>query len=196
MTERFASVTSIAMPLQAENVDTDQIIPARFLKVDRAEGYGKFLFHDLREHPGFILNRAPFDEARILVANRNFGCGSSREAAVYALHDAGFRSVIAPSFGDIFYANCLKNGIVPVRLPEETCRSLRKSLSKTAFLLTVDLPMQEVRWDGEAHPFDIDPFSRELLLEGVDEVGLTLTLVSKIEAFERAYGDEAPWLRA
>lgn len=195
MPERFERITAIAAPYEPVNVDTDQIVPARFLKFPRKDGYGKFLFHDVREDPGFVLNRAPFDQARILVANANFGCGSSREGAAYAFHDAGFRSVIAPSFGDIFYNNCMKNGIVPVRLPDSECASLRKMLEKNpGTQISVDLVALEVKQPGgKTHPFAIDPFYREMLLKGVDELGLTLTLLPQIEAFERAYAREVPW---
>ena len=195
MAEQFASLTAIAAPYEPVNVDTDQIVPARFLKFPRQDGYGKFLFHDVREDPGFVLDRAPFDQARILVGNANFGCGSSREGAAYAFHDAGFRSVIAPSFGDIFYSNCMKNGIVPVRLPDSECAALRSLLTNNpGNQLTVDLVAQEVREpDGKVHRFGIDPFYREMLLRGVDELGLTLTLVPQIEAFEQAYAREVPW---
>src|SRR5262245_34475184 len=185
MSEKFTSVTAIAAPYEPVNVDTDQIVPARFLKTPRKQGYGKFLFHDLREDSAFVLNRAPYDRARILVANENFGCGSSREGAAYAFFDAGFRAVIAPSFGDIFFNNCLKNGIVPVRLPGETCRDLRRRVAeKPGTEVTVDLQTQLV--DGE-HPFVVDPFYREMLLLGVDEIGLTLSMLPTIEAFERGY---------
>jgi 3-isopropylmalate/(R)-2-methylmalate dehydratase small subunit len=193
--ERFETLTAIAAPYEPVNVDTDQIVPARFLKFPRQDGYGKFLFHDVREDPGFVLNRAPFDQARILVGNANFGCGSSREGAAYAFHDAGFRSVIAPSFGDIFYSNCMKNGIAPVRLSDASCSALRLLLRKDpGTQLTVDLVAQEVRTpDGQTYRFAIGAFYREMLLKGVDELGLTLSLVPEIEAFERAYGRAAPW---
>jgi 3-isopropylmalate/(R)-2-methylmalate dehydratase small subunit len=186
---KFTSLSAVAAPYDAVNVDTDQIIPARFLKFPRKDGYGGFLFHDLAEDPGFVLNREAFRDAQILVANRNFGCGSSREGAAYALYDRGFRSVIAPSFGDIFHNNCLKNGIVPVRLAEGLCTQLRKQLhEKPGTRLTVDLVSQEVRTnEGEVHRFAVDGFYRQMLLQGLDELGLTLTLMPEIEAFERAY---------
>ena len=185
MKEKFTSLTAIAAPYEPVNVDTDQIIPARFLKVPRKDGYGKFLFHDLREVPAFVLNRAPFDRAGILVANANFGSGSSREGAAYAFRDAGFRALIAPSFGDIFFNNCLKNGIVPARLPADVCQQMRRRLAEAPGTeVTVDLEAQLV--DGK-HRFVIDPFFRELLLNGMDEIGLTLSMLPEIEAFERAY---------
>ncbi len=192
---KFTSLTAVAMPYEPVNVDTDQIIPARFLKFPRKDGYGTFLFHDLAEDPDFILNREPFREAKIVVGNRNFGCGSSREGAAYALFDRGFRSVIAPSFGDIFHNNCLKNGIVPVRLSDEECAQLRKLLNdKPGTQLTVDLQNQVVvEPGGKTHPFTVEGFYREMLLKGIDELGLTLTLMPRIEAFEKGYAAEAPW---
>jgi 3-isopropylmalate/(R)-2-methylmalate dehydratase small subunit len=192
VSRKFTSVTAIAAPYEPVNVDTDQIIPARFLKASRKEGYGRFLFHDLREDRNFILNRAPYDQARILVANENFGCGSSREGAAYAFFDAGFRAIIAPSFGDIFFNNCLKNGIVPARLPAQTCLELRRLITQAPGTeVSVDLETQRV--DGK-HAFVVDPFFREMLLKGVDEIGLTLTMLAEVEAFERSYAAEAPWL--
>jgi 3-isopropylmalate/(R)-2-methylmalate dehydratase small subunit len=198
---QFTTLTAVAAPYDPVNVDTDQIIPARFLKVQRGKDYGRLLFHDLRfgedgaENPAFVLNRAPYRAARIFVANSNFGCGSSREAAAYAFYDQGFRSAIAPSFGDIFYNNCLQNGIVPVRLPEATCARLRGMLAdKPGTELTVDLvELRVVEPDGTAHAFTVGAFFRELLLRGVDEIGLTLSFANEIEAFERAYAEAAPW---
>lgn len=185
MSTQFTRISAIAAPYEPVNVDTDQIIPARYLKVPRKDGYGSYLFHDLREDPAFILNRKPFDQAKILVANENFGSGSSREGAAYAFFDAGFRAVIAPSFGDIFFNNCLKNGIVPARLPAEVCSSLRRKLLEAPGTeITVDLEAQLV--DGK-HAFVVDPFFREMLLKGVDEIGLTLSMLPEIEAFERTY---------
>ena len=158
----------------------------------RKEGYGRFLFHDLREDPRFVLNQPPYDKARILVANENFGSGSSREGAAYAFFDAGFRAIIAPSFGDIFFNNCLKNGIVPARLPAETCRELRQRITRAPGTeITVDLETQLV--DGK-YPFVVDSFFREMLLKGVDEIGLTLSMLPEIEAFERAYAARTPWI--
>jgi 3-isopropylmalate/(R)-2-methylmalate dehydratase small subunit len=197
MAEAFKTLTAVAVPYDARDVDTDQIIPARFLKVPRDEGYGRYLFHDLRfredgsEVTAFVLNRAAYRGARIFVANTNFGCGSSREGAPYAFYDSGFRSVIAPSFGDIFFSNCLKNGIVPVRLPDEVCATLRDELkAKPGTPITVDLESQRV---NGTHGFTIDPFYREMLLQGVDEIGLTQSLTAKIEAFEKDYGRAMPW---
>jgi 3-isopropylmalate/(R)-2-methylmalate dehydratase small subunit len=184
---KFDTLTAAAVSHEAVNVDTDQILPARFLKMPRSAGYGQFLFHDLGAGKPDLARGA-----KIFVANRNFGCGSSREGAAFAFHDAGFRSIIAPSFGDIFYINCLKNGIVPVRLPEEVCASLRGLPAGAA--LTVDLDRQVVvEPGGTRHAFEVDAFYREMLLQGVDELGLTLSLEGEIEAFEGRYGAEFPW---
>lgn len=208
MAEKFTALTALAAPYDPVNVDTDQILPARFLKMPRDAGYGQFLFHDVRAaSPAFVLNRAAYRGAKIFVGNANFGCGSSREGAAFAFYDAGFRSVIAPSFSDIFYNNCLRNGIVPVRLPEDACSHLRKILAeRPGTELTVDLVAQQVVAPGGKTPggktvvpagktydFEIDPFFREMLLQGLDELGLTLSLMPQIEAFERRYAEEFPW---
>jgi 3-isopropylmalate/(R)-2-methylmalate dehydratase small subunit len=198
----FTKLTAIAAPFDPINVDTDQIIPARFLKYPRSGGYGQFLFHDVRrstdgaQDPAFVLNREPFSQAKIFVANTNFACGSSREGAVYALSDAGICSVIAPSFGDIFFNNCQKNGLVPARLEDAVCAKLRAMLqAKPGTELTVDLVEQAVvEPDGTRHAFTVDAFAREMMLQGVDEVGLTLGLLPEIEAFEARYARSAPWL--
>ncbi len=198
----FKSIVGIAAPIDGLNIDTDQIIPARFLKYDRASGYGKFLFHDQRfdeagaERTEFVLNREPFRSARILVADENFGCGSSREGAVYALHDFGIRVVIAPSFGDIFYNNCLRNGLLPAKVSTSYAAELRRSLSCLSDpRVTVDLEKMQIS-DAAGHvvSFSLDDFWRECLLQGVDEIGLALQQAPRIEAFEREYFRSAPWL--
>jgi 3-isopropylmalate/(R)-2-methylmalate dehydratase small subunit len=201
--DAFTTFTAVAAPYAPINVDTDQILPARFLKMPRGNGkhYGGYLFHDVRfnddgsEKPDFILNQPAFRAARILVGNTNFACGSSREGAAYAFLDAGFRSVIAPSFSDIFFNNCLKNGIVPVRLDDAACAALRAQLAaKPGSEMTVDLERLRVRApDGVEHRFEVDGFFREMLLKGVDEVGLTLGLIGDIIAFEKRYAAAAPW---
>jgi 3-isopropylmalate/(R)-2-methylmalate dehydratase small subunit len=194
---KFEKLTAVAAPYEPLNVDTDQILPARFLKMPRSAGYGQFLFHDLRAaDPDFVLGRMPYREARILVANANFGCGSSREGAAFAFRDAGFRGIVAPSFGDIFYNNCMKNGIVPVRLPDKVCARLRTTLrDKPGTSITVDLEALQLTMLDESHAFEIDAFHREMLLKGLDELGLTLSLLPQIEAFERRYTAEFPWAR-
>ncbi|WP_137180528.1 3-isopropylmalate dehydratase small subunit [Roseomonas sp. AR75] len=196
MPEPFTTLTAIAAPLDMSNVDTDQIIPARFMRRPRDERYAQYGFHDLRftpegeRRPDFVLNQPPFDRAGILVASRNFGVGSSREAAVYALLALGIRSVVASGFGDIFFSNSLKNGLLPVRLPEDVCAALRAHLAAhPGATLSVDLA-QNILTDaaGVAHGFSIPPFARDCLLRGLDEIGMTLTLLPEIEAFETARG--------
>jgi 3-isopropylmalate/(R)-2-methylmalate dehydratase small subunit len=181
----------LAAPLALDNVDTDQIIPARFLRKPRDADYQRWLFHDLRfapdgsALPGFVLNRPPFDAATILVAGRNFGVGSSREAAVYALQAFGIRAVIAESFGDIHYSNALKNGLLPIRLPPGRVAALRAAAEGGQLRLTVDLERQVVvSPDGTEDAFAIPAFARDCLLRGLDEIGLTLTHLPEIEAFE------------
>lgn len=188
----FTTFTAIAAPLDLDNVDTDQILPARFLRRPRDERYPTYGFADLRfdaegaKQPGFILNRPPFDAAGVLVAARNFGVGSSREAAVYALLAMGHRCVVAESFGDIFFSNALTNGLLPVRLPGETCAALRVALiARPGSTVTVDLEAQRLTGpDGVAHDFVVPPFARDCLLRGLDEIGLTLTLAADIAEFE------------
>jgi 3-isopropylmalate/(R)-2-methylmalate dehydratase small subunit len=194
MPEPFTTFTAIAAPLDLSNVDTDQIMPARFMRRPRDERYSNYGFHDVRFTPDgarredFVLNRAPFDRAGILVAARNFGVGSSREAAVYALLALGIRCVVAESFGDIFFGNALKNGLLPVRLPEAAVTALRAQLlAAPGSELTVDLPRNVLSTSGGiTHDFVIPPFARDCLLRGLDEIGLTLTLMPEIEAFEAA----------
>ena len=200
--EPFVRHTGIAAPIEGRNIDTDQILPARFLKADRANGYGRYFFHDARldldgrEKPDFVLNRAPFRDATVIVADDNFGCGSSREGAVYALHDFGVRAVIAPSFGDIFYNNCLKNGVVPVVLDRQVVTAALGNFAAAADpRLTVDLDRCEVVLaDGARHAFRIDAFWRECLMKGVDEIELTLGYADRIADFESRYRAASPWL--
>ena len=192
MPEPFTTLTAIAAPLDMPNVDTDQIMPARFMRRPRDERYVAYGFHDLRftpegsTRPDFILNQPPFDEAGILVASRNFGVGSSREAAVYALLAMGFRAVVAESFGDIFFSNALKNGLLPVKLPESIVNALRSAVATApGATITVDLQRQVLTApDGAEHGFTVPPFARDCLLRGLDEIGLTLTLADDIAAFE------------
>jgi 3-isopropylmalate/(R)-2-methylmalate dehydratase small subunit len=200
----FTTLTAIAAPLEMANVDTDRVIPVRFLRKLRSDkaGYDPYLFHDMRfdndgnEKTDFVLNQPAYRKAGILVAGANFGCGSSREGAVYALLDYGIRSVIAPSFGDIHYANELQNGMLPVILPEEICRGLRDQLrAKPGATMAIDLPAQTVTdTEGTAHPFTIDPVYKERLLKGLDDIGLVLENTPAIEKFEHDYHAGRPWL--
>ncbi|HJQ64300.1 MAG TPA: 3-isopropylmalate dehydratase small subunit [Burkholderiales bacterium] len=200
----FAKLTAVAAPLAMANIDTDKIIPARYLRKPREPGYDPYLFYDLRydseghERSDFVLNQPAYRKAGILIAGANFGCGSSREGAVYAMLDYGIRSVIAPSFGDIHYANQLQNGMLPVILPEGTCAALREQLGATpGARIAVDLESQRVTApDGASHRFDIDPVYRERLLKGLDEVGLVLEYLPQIEAFEARHYEAMPWLAA
>jgi 3-isopropylmalate/(R)-2-methylmalate dehydratase small subunit len=198
--EAFQRLDAVAAPMPVPNVDTDQIIPARFLRKPRKDGYGQYLFHDLRfddagrEKPEFVLNRAPYRGARILVADKNFGCGSSREHAVYALWDYGFRAVLAPSFGDIFYENSFKNGFLPIVLAVEVTTALCRALeARPGAHMVVDLAAQVVTApEGARHAFAIDAFRKDCLLRGIDELDFTLSHRADIEAFERKQA--APWI--
>jgi 3-isopropylmalate/(R)-2-methylmalate dehydratase small subunit len=200
--EKFTKLTAIAAPLPMANVDTDKIIPARFLKTIKRTGLGVHLFDALRydetgtERPEFVLNQEPYRRAQILIAYENFGCGSSREHAPWALLDFGIRCVIAPDFADIFHTNCFKNGILPVRLPREVCERLMEDARLGANArLTVDLERQVVvRPNGEEIRFEIDPFRRHLLLEGLDDIGQTLQHVAAIDAYEARRAKELAWL--
>jgi 3-isopropylmalate/(R)-2-methylmalate dehydratase small subunit len=191
--EPFVKLTGVAAPIDRVNIDTDQIIPAIYLKRIERTGYGEFLFSSWRfredgsPNPDFVLNRPAYQDVKILVAGRNFGCGSSREHAPWALGDYGIRCVIASSFADIFYNNCFQNGLLPVVLPEEDVRRLMDRLkSKPGTRLTVDLEARRV-WDEDEEvvvSFDIDPFRRNCLLNGLDNIGLTLQHEDKIAAYE------------
>jgi 3-isopropylmalate/(R)-2-methylmalate dehydratase small subunit len=195
----FTRLTAVAAPLDLPNVDTDRVIPARFLRNPRSGGYGQFCFHDLRirpdgsEDPEFVLNRPAYQAAEILVAAENFGCGSSREGAVWALAGRGIRAVVAPSFGDIFHENCLRNGLLPVRLPAAVAARLRQAIHVApGATLTIDLPAQTVTGpEGPAHSFEIDAFRKQALLEGLDDIGLTLRHADAIDAYEAS---RQPWL--
>jgi len=202
MMEKFGSLDTVGVPLDRGNVDTDAIIPARYLKTVKRTGLGVGLFFAWRydaegkELPGFPLNRPEYRGGKVLVAWENFGCGSSREHAVWALMDFGFRAVIAPSFSDIFHNNCLKNGILPVTLPAAEVRSLLDALSAVpGSRVEVDLAGQTVRGPrGDLHPFRIDPFAKTCLLEGLDEIALTLASAGEIDRYERERGKVTPWL--
>ena len=200
--EPFTALTAPAVPFDAVNVDTDRIIPARFLHRPRGPEYAGLLFHDVRfdedgrERADFVLNQPAFRAARILVAADNFGCGSSREHAVWALAAYGIRAVIAPSFGDIFFNNCFKVGVLPVVVTPEAARALRGRLhAMPGAEVTVDLAAQVIIGpDGSRLPFAVDPFRRDGLLRGQDEIALTLEHAPAIAEFERRRAAEAPWL--
>lgn len=192
----FTTLEAVAAPLDIANVDTDRIIPARFLRQPRSAGYHNWLFHDLREGGGFILDQPAYRGAQILVAAENFGCGSSREGAVWALEGAGFRAWIAPSFGDIFFENSFKNGTLPIILPAANVARIRGLLAeKPGTRLAIDLAAQTVTLpDGTSERFEVDPFRKACLLNGWDEIDLTLQHEAAIAAHEARQRDETPWL--
>jgi 3-isopropylmalate/(R)-2-methylmalate dehydratase small subunit len=202
--QKFTTLTGVAAPLPLANVDTDKIIPARFLKTIKRTGLGKNLFDTLRydetgaERPDFVLNREPYRHAQILIAHENFGCGSSREHAPWALLDFGISCVIAPDFADIFHNNCFKNGVLPVRLPRTVCDELMADAKLGGNArITVDLVRQVVvRPSGEEIKFEIDPFRRHLLLEGLDDIGQTLQHAPAIDAYEKRQGADRNWMPA
>ncbi|HEX4039895.1 MAG TPA: 3-isopropylmalate dehydratase small subunit [Acidobacteriaceae bacterium] len=198
--EKFRTLTSPVMALDRVNVDTDQIIPKQFLKRIERTGYGEYLFFDWRQDPGFELNNPRYRGARILVAARNFGCGSSREHAAWALSDYGFRCVIAPSFADIFHSNAGKNGILLITLPEEQVQTLLDRAARVQgpsenYKLTVSLEENTIRDEhGFATTFSIDPFRRDCLLDGLDDIGLTLRHAAELDTFEQQH-DAAFWVK-
>jgi 3-isopropylmalate/(R)-2-methylmalate dehydratase small subunit len=200
--QKFTKLTGIAAPLPMINVDTDMIIPKQFLKTIKRTGLGVHLFEEMRrtpdgvEIPDFVLNKEPWRKAEILVTGENFGCGSSREHAPWALLDFGIRCVIAPSFADIFYNNCFKNGILPIRLPQEKVDLLLDDATRGANAkITVDLENQTITGpDGGTIHFDIDPFRKECLIKGLDDIGLTLVKAAKIDDYEARQKATQPWL--
>jgi 3-isopropylmalate/(R)-2-methylmalate dehydratase small subunit len=202
--QKFTTLTGVAAPLPLANVDTDKIIPARFLKTIKRTGLGVHLFDTLRfdadggERPEFVLNNEPWRHAEILIAHENFGCGSSREHAPWALLDYGIRCVIAPSFGDIFHTNSFKNGVLPIRLPREVCDQLIEDAKLGGNArITIDLQEQVVvRPNGEKIKFDIDPFRKHLLLNGLDDIGQTMQHAASIDGYEARQRSEKSWLPA
>jgi 3-isopropylmalate/(R)-2-methylmalate dehydratase small subunit len=199
--DKFTTLTGVAAPMPVANVDTDKIIPARFLKTILRTGLGVHLFYTLRydaegrERPEFVLNQEPYRHAQILIAHENFGCGSSREHAPWALLDFGIRCVIAPDFADIFHNNTFKNGILPIRLPREVCDTLMQDCRLGANArLTIDLERQVVvRPNGEEIRFEIDPLRKHLLLNGLDDIGQTLSHAAAIDSFEAHQRQSQPW---
>jgi 3-isopropylmalate/(R)-2-methylmalate dehydratase small subunit len=200
--QKFTKLTGVAAPFPLRNVDTDMIIPKQFLKTIKRTGLGKALFYELRydqegnENPDFVLNKPAYRNAEILVAGENFGCGSSREHAPWALLDFGFRCVIAPDFADIFYNNCFQNGILAIKLPQEQVDKLMDDAERGAnATLSIDLEAQEIRGpDGGVIHFDIDPFRKHCLLNGLDNIGLTLEKEKAIKAFESRDATARPWI--
>lgn len=200
--EKFTTLTGVAAPLPIINIDTDMIIPKQFLKTIKRTGLGSALFHEMRtlddgaENPDFVLNQPAYRKAQILVAGDNFGCGSSREHAPWALLDFGIRCVISTSFADIFYNNCFKNGILPIVVSPEDLEKLMDDAKRGAnATLTVDLEAQEIRGpDGGSIGFDIDPFRKHCLLNGLDDIGLTMEKAPSIGAFESKVEGERPWI--
>lgn len=209
--QAFTTHKGAVAPLERSNVDTDAIIPKQYLKSIKRTGFGPFLFDDWRYldpgdldvdpasrrlNPDFVLNQARYRDASILLAGANFGCGSSREHAVWALLDYGFRAVIAPSFADIFYNNCFKNGFLPIVLEEKNVKQLFEEVVATpGFELTIDLPAQQVSTpDGRSFHFDIDGFRKDSLVRGLDDIGLTLEHSEEIRAYEQHRREQAPWL--
>jgi len=199
--DKFTTLTGVAAPLPIHNLDTDKIFPAIYLKTIKRTGLSQWLFQEIRfrpdgsENPDFVLNQPPYRQAKILIGAENFGCGSSREHAPWALLDFGIRCVIAPSFADIFYNNCFKNGILPIKLPKEICDALMEDAKKGAnATMTIDLEAQTVtRPDGETVHFDLDPFRKHCLLNGLDDIGLTEQKDKDIAAYEEKARLQRPW---
>ena len=200
--DKFVNLTGVAAPLEMINVDTDKIIPKQFLKTIKRTGLGRNLFDEMRfktdgtEIPEFVLNQPAYRNAKVLIAGENFGCGSSREHAPWALLDFGIRCVIAPSFADIFYNNCFKNGVLPITLPQDQIDELMEDAKNGAnATFTIDLEAQEiVRPDGARISFEVDEFRRHCLLNGLDDIGLTLKKEDAIKVFEERQKKEQTWL--
>ena len=202
--DKFTKLTGVAAPMPMINIDTDMVIPKQFLKSIKRTGYAEQLFFELRydddgnEIEDFVLNKPQYRDSKIIVAGLNFGCGSSREHAPWALLDFGIRCVISESFADIFYSNCFKNGILPIKLPKEDIAKLMDDAERGAnATLTVDLESQEITGpDGGSIKFDLDPFLKECLLKGLDDIGLTLKKAGKIDTYEDKQKAAQPWLSA
>ena len=202
MMEKFEKISGIAAPMPLINIDTDMIIPKQFLKTIKRSGLGVNLFDEMRyddngdEIPDFVLNKPAYRSSEIIVAGDNFGCGSSREHAPWAIKDFGIRCVIAPAFADIFYNNCFKNGILPITLPQDQVDVLMKDAEKGANArMEVDLVAQQITTsDGEVFSFEIDEFKKRCLLEGLDDIGQTFQKVAAIDSFEAKASDARPWV--
>jgi len=202
MMESFTTLTGVAAPLPMVNVDTDAIIPKQYLKTIKRTGLAEGLFHELRTDKDgkvtgdFVLDKPAYRDAKVIIAGENFGCGSSREHAPWALLDAGIRCVIAPSFADIFFNNCFKNGILPIRLPQETVDQLMEDAEKGAnATLTVDLESQTItRPNGETVAFEVEEFRKHCLLNGLDDIGLSMQKAKSIDSYENRIANEQPWM--
>ncbi len=200
--QKFTTLTATAAPLDLINIDTDMIIPKQFLKTIERTGLGKNLFHEMRfdlegkEIADFILNQPAYKNSQILIAKDNFGCGSSREHAPWALNDFGIKCVIAPSFADIFFNNCFKNGILPVTLTSAEVDELLEFAKDHGNSITIDLPKQKVHAANKIYQFTVDPFRKNCLIEGLDDIGLTMKKSDKIDAFEEGNKKKVSWLYA
>lgn len=198
--QKFTTLTGVVAPLPIQNVDTDMIIPKQFLKTIKRTGLKEGLFYEMRfdvsgkKIDSFVLHQQAYEHATVLVSGDNFGCGSSREHAPWALLDFGIRCVIAPSFADIFYNNCFKNGILPITLPEEAVQEITDFAASGAHEITVDLPEQTVRFGNKTYAFAVDAFRKHCLLNGLDDIGLTLEKATQIDAFESKQKTSQPWL--
>ena len=197
--EKFTKIKSIPAYLSLQNIDTDMIIPKQFLKTIKRTGLGKSLFYEMRyDEQGksikdFTLNNEPYNKSKILLAGKNFGCGSSREHAPWALSDFGIKCVISSSFADIFYNNCFKNGILPVKIDEQSILELAE-YSKRKEEIDVNLENQEIKFGNKSIKFDVDAFKKKCLIEGLDDIGLSMEKVSHIDNFEKKIGVDKPWL--
>lgn len=198
--QKFETITAKAAPMPLINIDTDMIIPKQFLKTIKRTGLGKNLFHEMRfdlndkEIPDFILNKTPYRNSKIIIAGENFGCGSSREHAPWALVDFGIRAIIAPSFADIFFNNCFKNSILPIILPSIEVQELLEIAKDPENSFAIDLQLQQVRAGNKIFKFDVDPFKKYCLIEGLDDIGLTLQHENKIKNYEDQRKNLTPWL--
>ncbi len=197
--EKFINLKSIPSYLSLQNIDTDMIIPKQFLKTIKRTGLGKSLFYEMRYDENgkiiedFILNKDPYNKSRILLAGKNFGCGSSREHAPWALSDFGIKCVVSSSFADIFYNNCFKNGILPIKIGEQIVVELSE-YSKRKEEIEIDLEMQEIKYGNKISKFEIDSFKKKCLMEGLDDIALSLNKVSQIDNFEKKIKENSPWL--
>ena len=197
--EKFSNLKSIPSYLSLQNIDTDMIIPKQFLKTIKRTGLGKSLFYEMRYNENgkiiedFILNKEPYNKSRILLAGKNFGCGSSREHAPWALSDFGIKCVISSSFADIFYNNCFKNGILPIKIEEQAVVELSE-YSKRKEEIEIDLENQEIKYGNKIKKFEVDSFKKKCLIEGLDDIALSLEKISQIDNFEKKIKENSPWL--